>query len=92
MGIDIAEDIGAFKATKLNLFLSPTQGNVVMLTQVLDSVVSVHGDCSVWPVSVSYDLNTSFNLTAGKVPRRCVLALHLSALIGQEKISDQDAV
>ena len=31
-GIDIAEEVGEFKSTKLNLFLQSSQGRVVMLT------------------------------------------------------------
>ena len=39
-GIDIADDIGEFKSTKLNLFLQSTQGRVVMLTSGLTTIWS----------------------------------------------------
>ena len=41
-GIDVADDIGEFNSTKLNLFLQSSQGRVVMLTSGLDhNLVSV---------------------------------------------------
>lgn len=88
VGIDIAEDVGAFKATKLNLFLESNQGNVVMLTAGLQTLWS---QCMVTALSglyQSYDLNTSFNLNSWKgtsMMRPCFASIK----IGQEKISDQ---
>ena len=88
VGIDIAEDIGTFKATKLNLFLESNQGNVVMLTAGLQTLWS---QCIVTALSglyQSYDLNTSFNLNSWKgtsMMRPCFASIK----IGQEKISDQ---
>ena len=39
-GIDIAEDVGEFKSTKLNLFLESSQGRTVMLTSGLNTLWS----------------------------------------------------
>lgn len=88
VGIDIAEEVGSFKATKLNLFLESNQGNVVMLTAGLQTLWS---QCIVTALSglyQSYDLNTSFNLNSWKgtsMMRPCFASIK----IGQEKISDQ---
>ena len=45
-GIDVADDIGEFKSTKLNLFLETTAGRTIMLTSVHHHLVSVHHHCS----------------------------------------------
>ena len=88
VGIDIAEDVGTFKATKLNLFLESNQGNVVMLTAGLQTLWS---QCMVTALSglyQSYDLDTRFNLNSWKgdsMMRPCFASIK----IGQEKISDQ---
>ncbi len=39
-GIDIAENVGTFNATKLNLFLKSTEGRIVMLTSGLSTLWS----------------------------------------------------
>ncbi len=39
-GIDIAEDVGEFNSTKLNLILQTTQGSLVMLTSGLTTIWS----------------------------------------------------
>ena len=39
-GIDVADDIGEFKSTKLNLFLQSSPGRVVMLTSGLTTIWS----------------------------------------------------
>ena len=39
-GIEIAEEVGEFKSTKLNLYLESAQGNVVMLTSGLTTLWS----------------------------------------------------
>ena len=88
VGIEIAEDIGTFKATKLNLYLESNQGNVVMLTAGLQTLWS---QCIVTALSglyQSYDLNTAFDLNSWKgtsAMRPCFASIK----IGKEKISDQ---
>ena len=88
VGLDIAEDIGTFKATKLNLYLESNQGNVVMLTAGLQTLWS---QCMLTALSglyQSYDLNTSFDLNSWKgdsAMRPCFASIK----IGKEKISDQ---
>jgi hypothetical protein len=88
VGIDVAEEVGTFKSTKLNLFLESSQGNVVMLTSGLTTLWS---QCIVTALSglyQSYDLNTAFNLNSWKgdsAMRPCFASIK----IGQEKISDQ---
>ena len=39
-GIDIAEGVGEFKSTKLNLFLESNQGRIIMLTSGLTTIWS----------------------------------------------------
>ena len=81
-GIDIAEDIGEFKSTKLNLFLQSVQGRVVMLTSGLDHhLVSVCAHFTDGCCSTAMTLTLLSNLTAGKVLPRCVLALLLSVVV-----------
>ena len=88
VGLDIAEDIGTFKATKLNLYLESNQGNVVMLTAGLQTLWS---QCMLTALSglyQSYDLNTSFDLNSWKgdsAMRPCFASIK----IGKEKVSDQ---
>ena len=87
-GIDIAEDIGEFKSTKINLFLESNQGRIVMLTAglttiwtqcVLTSLMGMLDDLS----------TTSFQLDSWKGTskmRPCFAAIR----VGQAKVSDQE--
>ena len=88
-GIDIADDIGEFKSTKLNLFLQSTQGRVVMLTSGLTTIWSQCVLTSLMGLYHSYDLNTAFQLDSWKgnsKMRPCFAAIR----IGQQKVSDQE--
>ena len=88
-GIDIADDIGEFKSTKLNLFLQSTQGRVVMLTSGLTTIWSQCVLTSLMGLYHSYDLNTAFQLDSWKGSskmRPCFGAIR----IGQQKVSDQE--
>ena len=88
-GIDIADDIGEFKSTKLNLFLQSTQGRVVMLTSGLTTIWSQCVLTSLMGLYHSYDLNTAFQLDSWKgnsKMRPCFGAIR----IGQQKVSDQE--
>jgi len=88
VGIDIADGVGQFNSTKLNLFLESSQGNVIMLTSGLTTLWS---QCMVIALSglyQTYDLGTPFNLNSWKgtsAMRPCFASIK----IGQEKISDQ---
>ena len=88
-GIEIAEDIGEFKSTKLNLFLQSSQGRVVMLTSGLTTIWSQCVLNALMGLYNSYDLNTSFQLDSWKGTskmRPCFAAVR----IGQQKVSDQE--
>ena len=88
-GIDIADDIGEFKSTKLNLFLQSSQGRVVMLTSGLTTIWSQCVLTSLMGMYHSYDLSTAFQLDSWKgnsKMRPCFGAIR----IGQQKVSDQE--
>ena len=88
-GIEIAEDIGEFKSTKLNLFLQSSQGRVVMLTSGLTTIWSQCVLNALMGLYNSYDLNTPFQLDSWKGTskmRPCFSAVR----IGQQKVSDQE--
>ena len=88
-GIDIADDIGEFNSTKLNLFLQSTQGRVVMLTSGLTTIWSQCVLTALMGLYHSYDLNTAFQLDSWKgnsKMRPCFGAIR----IGQQKVSDQE--
>ena len=87
-GISVAEDVGSFKATKLNVFLETGAGSAVMLTSGLNTMWS---QCMIIALSglyQTYDLATPFSLNSfkGNVGLRPTFA---SIKVGQEKISDQ---
>ena len=88
-GIDVADDIGEFKSTKLNLFLQSSQGRVVMLTSGLTTIWSQCVLNALMGLYNSYDLNTPFQLDSWKGTskmRPCFAAVR----IGQQKVSDQE--
>ena len=88
-GIDVADDIGEFKSTKLNLFLQSSQGRVVMLTSGLTTIWSQCILNALMGLYNSYDLNTPFQLDSWKGTskmRPCFAAVR----IGQQKVSDQE--
>jgi hypothetical protein len=88
-GIDVADDIGEFKSTKLNLFLQSSQGRVVMLTSGLTTIWSQCVLNALMGLYHSYDLNTPFQLDSWKGTskmRPCFAAVR----IGQQKVSDQE--
>ncbi len=87
-GIDIAEDVGEFKSTKLNLFLESNQGRTVMLTSGLNTIWSQCVITALMGMFNSYDLETPFTLDSWKgnsKMRPCFAAIRL----GSEKVSDQ---
>ena len=87
-GIEIAEEIGEFKSTKLNLYLESAQGNVVMLTSGLTTLWSQCVMTALMGLFNSYDLQTPFTLNSWKGTskmRPCFASIKL----GQAKVSDQ---
>ena len=88
-GIDVADDIGEFKSTKLNLFLQSSQGRVVMLTSGLTTIWSQCVLNALMGLYQSYDLDTPFQLDSWKGTskmRPCFAAVR----IGSQKVSDQE--
>ena len=88
-GIDIAEDVGEFKSTKLNLFLQSSQGRVVMLTSGLTTIWSQCVLNGLMGMYHSYDLNTPMQLDSWKGTskmRPCFAAIRCAGA----KVSDQE--
>ena len=88
-GIDIAEDIGEFKSTKLNIYLQSSAGRVVMLTSGLTTIWSQCLLTSLMGLYHSYDLNTPFQLDSWKgnsKMRPCFSAIRVAG----NKSSDQE--
>lgn len=88
-GISIAEEIGEFKSTKLNLYLQSSAGRVVMLTSGLTTIWSQCVLTSLMGMYHSYDLSTPFQLDSWKGTsklRPCFAAIRL----GNDKVSDQE--
>ena len=88
-GIDIAEAVGEFKSTKLNLFLQSSQGRVVMLTSGLTTIWSQCVLNGLMGLYHSYDLNTPMQLDSWKGTskmRPCFAAIRCAGA----KVSDQE--
>ena len=88
-GIDIAEEVGEFKSTKLNLFLQSSAGRVVMLTSGLTTIWSQCVLTSLMGLYHSYDLATPFQLDSWKGTsklRPCFAAIRC----GTAKVSDNE--
>ena len=88
-GIDIAEDIGEFKATKLNVVLETTSGSKVMLTSGLTTIWSQCVLTSLMGLFQSYSTDEFFQLDTWKGTsklRPCFAAVRIKG----QKISDQE--
>lgn len=88
VGIDIAEDIGKFNSTKLNVYLESSAGNVVLVTSGLTTLWSQAVMSSLMGLFNSYSLDTAFTLNSWKGDqgmRPCFASIK----IGKEKVSDQ---
>jgi hypothetical protein len=88
-GLSIAEDIGEFKSTKLNIYLRSSAGRTIMLTSGLTTIWS---QCLLTCLSGlynSYDLDTAFNLDSWKGNSK-MRPCFASVRIGQQKVTDQD--
>ena len=88
VGVDIAEDIGEFKSTKLNVYLESSAGNVVLVTSGLQTLWSQAVMCALMGLYNSYDLNTAFTLNSWKGDSK-MRPCFASVKIGSEKVSDQ---
>ena len=89
VGIDVADGIGEFNSTKLNLFLQSSQGRVVMLTSGLTTIWSQCVLNALMGMYNSYDLGTSFQLDSWKGTskmRPCFAAIRCDGA----KVSDQE--
>ena len=88
-GVSIAEDIGEFNSTKLNLYLTSSQGRTVMLTSGLKTIWSQCILTGLHGVLNDYDLNeTVFTLDTWKGTskmRPCFGAIRTAG----QKVSDQ---
>ena len=87
-GISIAEDIGEFKSTKLNLILESSAGNQIMMTSGLSTIWSQCVITALMGMFNSYDLDTPFQLDTWKGTskmRPCFAAIRCQG----QKISDQ---
>ena len=87
-GISIAEDIGEFKSTKLNLILESSAGNQIMMTSGLSTIWSQCVITALMGMFNSYDLETPFQLDTWKGTskmRPCFAAIRCEG----QKISDQ---
>ena len=88
-GIDIAEDVGEFKSTKLNLILETTAGSRVMLTSGLTTIWSQCVLTSLMGLYQSYSTDEYFQLDSWKGTsklRPCFAAVRVKG----QKISDQE--
>ena len=86
-GIEIAEDIGEFNSTKLNLFLSSNAGRTVMLTSGLQTIWSQCIITALMGVFGEYALNTPMTIDTWKGTskmRPCFAAIRQ----GPTKMSD----
>ena len=88
-GIDIAEEVGEFKSTKLNLILETTAGSRVMLTSGLTTIWSQCVLTSLMGLYNSYSTDEYFQLDSWKGTsklRPCFAAIRVKG----QKISDQE--
>ena len=89
VGIDVAEDVGEFKSTKINIFLESSQGRTVMLTSGLTTIWSQCVVGGLLGMYHSYDLATPFTLDSWKgnsKMRPCFAAIRMAGA----KVSDQE--
>ena len=87
VGVDIAEDVGEFNSTKLNVYLESSAGNVVLMTSGLTTLWSQAVMCALMGLYNSYDLDTRFTLNSWKGTSK-MRPCFASVKIGAVKISD----
>ena len=88
VGVDIAEDIGEFKSTKLNVYLESSAGNVVLVTSGLTTHWSQAVMTALMGLYNSYDLDTRFTLNSWKGTSK-MKPCFANVKIGEAKVSDQ---
>ena len=87
-GLSVARDIGEFKSTKLNLFLTTNQGRTLMLTSGLTTIWSQCVITSLMGLFNSYNIDQPFTLDSWKgnsKMRPCFAAVRQEGV----KVSDQ---
>ena len=88
-GIDIAEDIGEFKATKLNLYLNTGGGRTILVTSGLTTLWSQCVVTSLMGMLKGGDITCPFHLDTWKGTqglRPCFAAIR----VGETKVSDNE--
>ena len=88
VGVDIADGIGEFNSTKLNVYLESSAGNVVMVTSGLTTLWSQAVMTALMGLYNSYDLDQRFTLNSWKGTSK-MRPCFASVKIGQAKVSDQ---
>ena len=88
VGIDIADGIGEFNSTKLNVYLESSAGNVVMVTSGLTTLWSQAVMTALMGLYNSYDLEQRFTLNSWKGTSK-MRPCFASVKIGTAKVSDQ---
>ena len=66
VGIDVADDIGEFKASKVNLMIESSAGNTIMLTSGLTTLWSQCLITCLMGLVNNYDMETPFTLNSWK--------------------------
>ena len=66
VGIDVADDIGEFKASKINLMIESSAGNTIMLTSGLTTLWSQCLVTCLMGLLNNYDMETPFTLNSWK--------------------------
>ena len=88
-GISIVENIGEFKATKLNIFLKSSAGRIIMLTSGLQTIWSQTAVNGLFAFINSYPQDQSFTLDSWKgtsAMRPCFAAVKVNG----DKIQDDE--
>jgi hypothetical protein len=88
-GIDVAEDVGEFNSTKLNLFLQTSAGRSIMVTSGLTTIWSQCVITALMGMLGNEDLTAPFTLDTWKGTskmRPCFAAVR----VGQVKMTDND--
>ena len=86
-GISVAEDVGQYKQTKLNLFLETSAGRQVMVTSGLETIWTQCLLSSLMGLELNGQLLLPFNLDSWKGDANGVCFAGIR--IGREKVSDQ---
>ena len=85
--IAVADNVGSFKATKLNVYLESSQGRIVMLTSGLNTLWSQFLVCGLSGLQQEYSLDQPFTLDSWKgtaAMRPCFAAIRS----GSDKVVD----